>query len=235
MAMSAIDLRILPLWAAVVPLVTVNVCYLVAVGMEHVPACMPYFSGCTSISSTGRMLPEKLIFLAGMLPSAVILAFFWQRAVTFLKLGGQFGSWLVILRVLGAIAALSLFVYPITLGSADDGYRQLRRVGINGFALSSFLAQLLWMSCYRPMRIAATEKLWRWLVGFCVALPLLGIAAEVAKWAGTPRHAASNIAAWNALVVASAYYAVIARIWWHHGFPGGFDSKSSGRPAPPRE
>lgn len=78
-------------------------------------------------------------------------------------------------------------------------------------------------------------KIWCLIRPLCVALPLLGIAAEVAKWAGAPRHAASNIAAWNALVVASAYYAVIARIWWHHGFPGRLASKPSGRPASPRE
>ena len=85
------------------------------------------------------------------------------------------------------------------------------------------------------MRIAATEKLWRWLVGLYVALPLLGIAAEVAKSAGAPRHAANNIVAWNAFVVVSAYYAVVARVWLHHGFSGRFASTSAGRPTSPRE
>jgi len=227
MTIPAIGMRGLPLWAAVVPLATVNVCYLIAVGLEHVPACIPYFSGCTSVSSTGRMAPERFIFLAGMLPSVVILAFFWQRSALFLKLGGQCGSRVVTLQVLGIIAGLSLLVYALTLGSEDDGYRQLRRAGINGFAVSTFLAQVLLIAFYRSMRIAATEKHWRWLVGLCAALPLLSIAAEVAKYVGAPRHAANNIVAWNAFVVASAWYAVVARVWWHHGF--------SGRPASPRE
>jgi len=235
MTIPTIGMRALPLWAAVVPLATINVCYLVAVGLEHVPACIPYFSGCTSVSSTGRIAPERLIFLAGMLPSVVILVFFWQGSAMFLKLGGQIGSRVVTLRVLGVIAALSLLTYALTLGSEDDGYRQLRRAGINGFAVSTVLAQVLFISLYRSMRIAATERLWRWLVGLCVALPLLGIAAEVAKFAGAPRHAANNIAAWNAFVVASAYYAVVARIWWHHGYPGHFDSTSGGRPTSPSE
>jgi hypothetical protein len=173
------------------------------------------------------MAPERFIFLAGMLPSVVILAFFWQRSAMFLKLGGQFGSRIVILQVLGIIAALSLLAYALTLGSEDDGYRQLRRAGINGFALSTFLAQVLLIFFYRSMRIASTEKPWRWLVGLCAALPLLGIAAEVAKYVGAPRHAANNIVAWNAFVVASAWYAVVARVWWHHGF--------SGLPTSPRE
>ena len=235
MTIPTVGTRALPLWAAVVPLATVNVCYLVAVGLEHVPACIPYFSGCTSVSSTGRMAPERFIFLAGMLPTAVILVFFWQRSALFLKLGGQFGSRVIALRVLGVIAALSLLSYTLTLGSEDDVYRQSRRAGINGFAVSTLFAQTLFIFFYRSMRIAATQKLWRWLVGLCMALPLLGIAAEVAKSAGAPRHAANNIVAWNAFVVASAYYAVVARVWWHHGFSGRFDSTSSGRPTSPRE
>ena len=88
---------------------------------------------------------------------------------------------------------------------------------------------------YRPMLIATTEKLWRWLIVLCVALPLLSVASEVAKWAGAPRHGANNTVAWNAFLVASAYYAVVARIWWYHGFSGHFDSTSSGRPTSPRE
>ncbi len=235
MTIPAVVTRALPLWTAVVPLATFNVCYLVAVGLEHVPACIPYLSGCTSVSSTGRIAPERYIFLAGMLPSVVILVSFWQRSATFLNFGGQFGSRIAILRVLGVVAALSFLTYVLTLGSVDDLYRQFRRAGIIGFAVSTFLAQVLFIFFYRSMRTAATEKHWRWLAGLCVALPLLSIAAEVAKWAGAPRHAANNIVAWNAFIVVSAYYAIIARVWWHHGFPGHFDSTSSGRPASPRE
>jgi len=168
------------------------------------------------------MLPESLIFRAGMLPTALVLVLFWQRCATFLALGGQSGLRLVMLRILGVIIALSLATYAVTLGLEDDGYRQLRRAGINGFALSTLMAEVLLISCYRPMRIVATQKLFRWLIILCWALPLLGIAAEVAKWAGVPRHAANNIVAWNAFVVASAYYAVVAQIWRHHGFTAEF-------------
>ena len=223
-----INLRNLPLWAAAVPLGTVVTCYLIAVGLGHVPACIPNFSGCTSVSSTGRMLPESLVFRAGMLPTALVLALFWQRCVTFLALGGQTGARLVMLRILGVVIGLSLVIYALTLGLEDDGYPQLRRVAINGFALSTLLAEVLLISCYRPMRIAATRNLLRWLVVLCWALPLLGIAAEVAKWAGIPRHAANNIVAWNAFVVASAYYAVVARIWRHHGFTAEFHMAAPG-------
>jgi hypothetical protein len=181
------------------------------------------------------MAPESLIFRAGMLPTALILALFWHRCATFLELGGQSGSRLVALRVFGIIAALSLMIYALTLGFEENAYRQLRRAGIIGFALSTFVAELLLIVLYRPMGVAGTEKLWRWLIALCVALPLLSISAEVAKWAGVPRRAANNTVAWNAFVVASTYYAVVARIWWHHGFSSRFDIRSSGRPTSPRE
>jgi hypothetical protein len=170
-----------------------------------------------------------------MLPSALIVVLFWHRCSTFLRLGSQSSSRLVILQVLGVIAALSLVIYAVTLGFEDNAYRQWRRAGIIGFALSTFSAEVSLIIFYRPMRIATTEKLWRWLIVLCVALPLLSIASEVAKWAGAPRHGANNTVAWNAFVVASAYYAVVARIWWQHGFSRQFSITSAGRAASPRE
>ncbi len=243
MTHSPYNLRAIPLWAAVVPLVTINVCFVIAAGLEHVPSCIPYLSGCTSVSSTGRMAPESLIFRAGMLPTAVILVLFWHHCATFLELGGQTGRRLVALRGLGVIAALSLTVYALTLGFEGDMYRQLRRAGIIGFAVSTFSAEVMFVMAYRPMRITETEKLWRWLLLLCLALPLLDIVSELLKWAGTPRRATNNTVAWNAFVAASLYYAVVARIWWHHGFSGQFRISSSvepkntsaGRPASPME
>lgn len=222
------------IWAAVLPMLTINCCYLVAIGLDHLPACVPYISGCTSVSSTGRFAPESLIFKAGMLSTAVIMVLFWQRCATFLEIGGQSGSRFIAFRFLGVSAALSLTLYALTLGFRGDEYRLLRRIGIDGFALSNFIAQVMFVRSYRHMRLDATEKLWRWLVVFCLALPALGIAAEVAKWGGAPRHTANNIVAWNAFVVLCAYFAVISRFWRHHDFASQSDNTSSGRATSPR-
>ncbi len=145
MTKSPYNLRAIPLWAAVVPLVTINVCFVIAAGLDHVPSCIPYISGCTSVSSTGRMAPESLIFRAGMLPTAVILVMFWHHCATFLELGGQRGRRLAAFRVLGIVAALSLTVYALTLGFEENVYRQLRRAGIIGFAVSTLAAEVMFM------------------------------------------------------------------------------------------
>lgn len=227
----------LPLWAAVLPLLTINCCYLVAIGLDHLPTCIPYLSGCTSVSSTGRLAPESLIFKAGMLPSAVIAILFWWRSAIFFGIGSESRFRLIAFRSLGVIAGVSLTLYALTLGYREDGYRLVRRIGIDGFAVSNFLAQALFILSYRHMRSDATEKLWRWLVALCAVLPVIAIAAEVAKGLGAPRHPTSSIAAWNAFVVLSAYYLVVSRLWRHHDFSADFrlsDSRSAGRAASPR-
>ncbi len=214
----SIDVRALPLWAAALPLVTINICYLVAIGLDHLPACFTYFSGCTSVSSTGRLAPESLIFRAGMLPSAVIVMLFWRRCSTFLEIGGQTRFRLATVRVLGVIAALSMTIYTVTLGFPGNEYRVLRRVGIDGFALSNYIAQVLFVLSYRHMSISAAEKSRRWLVAVCVAIPAIAIAGEVAKWMGAPRHPVNNVMAWNALLLQCTYFVAVSRLWNHHEF-----------------
>lgn len=216
------DVRTLPLWAAMLPLVTINICYLVAISLDHLPACFPYVSGCTSVSSTGRLPPESLIFRAGMLPLAIVVLLVWRRCSTFLELGGQSGVRLTSIRLLGVVAALSLVLYTVTLGLVGNEYKILRRIGIDGFALSNYIAQLIFVLSYRHMRSGTTEKLGRWLVAICVTVPAIAIAGELAKWLGVSRHPANNIVAWNALILQCAYFAVLSRLWRQHGFGSEF-------------
>ena len=223
-----VSINVLPLWAALLPLLTFNVCYLIAAALEHVPSCIPYLDGCTSVSSTGRSTPESLVFKLGMLASAVLLAFVWHRTAAFLRASGQSLLRVSVLRLFAALAVVSLIVYAVTLGMREEEYRALRRIGIDGFAFSNLLTQITFAVLYRPLQTDATKKLFRWLVILCFILPLLGVAAEVAKSFGLPRRATNNAVAWNASLVVAAYYAVVARVWWHHKI-------ASGRPASPSE
>jgi len=222
-------IRSLPLWAALLPLVTFNLCYVVAISLDHLPACIPYISGCTSASSTGRLPPESWIFKAGMLPLAIVVPLVWWRCAEFLERAGVAGLRLFALRSLGIAAALSLLLYTLTLGVAGDEFRAIRRIGINGFALSNFGAQLIFMFSYRYLRTASTRALWQWLATVCILLPALAIGAELAKWLGAPRHPVNNVMAWNALLLQSLWFVLLARL-----LPDQFGNRSSGRPASPR-
>jgi len=212
-----------PLWplallAAVLPLLTINASYWLAVYMEHLPACMTYISGCTSVSSTGRMAPESLLFRAGMIPTAIVLVLVWHRNSVFLEQSSQFESRIVSLRLLAIVAAASLMLYALTLGFTGDFYRSLRRTGINGFALCNYSAQLLFIVYYRRLRVPDTAGILRLLIAVCVALPVMAVFGEVVKAFGGPSHPVNNMLAWNAFVVLSVYFAAIAWLWRRHNF-----------------
>ena len=228
-------IRFVPFWAAIVPLITINITYLIAADLGHVRSCIPYLQGCASVSSTGRELPESLIFKAGFLPSALVLAIFWRYCARFLELSGQIGVRLHSLRVLGVMAGLSLMMYALTLGLNDGYYPGLRRAGIVGFTLSTFLAEVLFWMFYAPLRTNVTKRIWMWLIVLSLALPLLDILSEIAKWAGAPRKPTNNTIAWNAFVITSIYYAVVARLWWHHGFHSQLSLRAGGRALSPIE
>lgn len=213
-------LFVLPLWAALLPLVTFNVSYLIAASYEHVPVCFTYLSGCTSVSSTGRNLPEALIFKTGMLSLAVVLVLTWHRTAVFVNDR--------VLRVFASIMVVGLVVYAITLGMGAEAMQTLRRIGINAFAFGTLFTQVLFVILYRRVPTDASRTLFIWLLVLCIALPLVGVASETAKLLGTPRRMTNNIAAWNAFLVSSGYYLVLARVWWHH-------SIAAGRPASPKE
>lgn len=216
-------IRILPLWAAVLPLVAINASYLIAAGLEHLPTCVTYISGCTSVSSTGRAAPESWVFRAGMLPWALVLWLVWRNCAAFLSRDTRRGFRTAAIRVLGLIGPLFLLIYIAALGIPGDSYRLVRRVGIDGFALSNFAAQVLFAVGYGRSTYGVNRSLLRWLLVICVALPALAIAAEVAKAAGVERHMANNIVAWNAFALSAGYFVVVYRVWRQHDFPEAAD------------
>lgn len=213
--------RNLSLSVAILPLLTFNVCYLIAATLQHVPACIPYLEGCTSVSSTGRVAPEGLLFRIGMFASAIVYLLLWQGVTQSLRANGVKSLAIGMLRVCSAVAVLSLLVYALTIGLQEPAYRVLRRFGINGFALGNFLAQLAFVLLYRPLRTAAGNGCFTWLVGLCIALPLIGIAAALLKLLGLPGRAVDNIAAWNGSLLVAAYYVALASLLWNHKIPAG--------------
>lgn len=214
--------------AAVLPFVTFNTTYLIASSLGHVPECFTYLEGCTSVSSTGRQLPETVLFKAGVLTLALVLAVHWHRAANYLQPLGLSSGGARALRSIAYVSSIALSIYAITLGLPDQQFGTLRRIGTHGFAFSSWILQITFVVLYRPCRTAATEATWRWLAVICSALLLVGLASELAKLSGMPRKTTNNIAAWNAFLVLTAFYAVLARHWWHH-------QMSSGRRASPNE
>lgn len=215
-------LNALPVWAALLPLVTITLTHMIAASAGHVPYCVAYLTGCTSVSSSGRSAPESIVFRAGMVPAAVILIVFWHRCALFLELSGVRGRGSASLKVIGVILGLSLMLYALTLGYSDSIYPAIRRAGMTGFAVGTFVAEIIFIVAYRPLQRRNTENMWRWLIVLCVALPLLDLMSEIVKWSGVNGNSPDHVATWNAFIAASVFYVIVGRIWRAHGFDAAY-------------
>lgn len=135
-------IRGLPLLVALAPIIGVNLAYWIGVDSGPLPSCIPYFDGCTSISSTGRYPPGDRLFRAVMLPQAVLLAATWYLTVLWLRATRPDSRAPVTVLTAGLIGALALIVYVSYLASNDPFYEIMRRYGIYFYFVGTVVAQI---------------------------------------------------------------------------------------------
>lgn len=171
----------LPLWwlalvAALIPLVTIHLTYLVSALEGYVDWCMPYLESCTSISRTGRYGTAYFIFKGAMLPASVAgLLFWWLNTHWLRQLGGaQRLAWI---GLLGLCAGLALGLYTLALGHIGDGFRLLRRGGVVLYFSLTYLAQLLLSA--NLCQLADWRVQGRRLLMLCVAILVIAMSTVV--------------------------------------------------------
>lgn len=162
--------------AALLPFFTIHVSYILAASLGHVEWCIPYWDACTSISATGRQMPEKLWFKLGMLPAAGVTALlWWQLGRSTYKSGAMV--------LLGVLACAFLTVYTLALGVDGDTYQRIRRIGITLSFAFTFLAQLLYTRFLAQKGKSSHDPLTlRWsrlLLGLITILLVIGIISVV--------------------------------------------------------
>ena len=176
------NVRVVPLLAALVPFFAVHATYLVAASYDLVDWCIPYIDSCTSISATGRKPPASYLFRATMLPSAVFMAAYWWFSHAWLRAErrtaklphSRAGTWML---SLGLLACVGLVMYVTVLGEAGDLWARQRRAGTVLFFSFTFLSQLLLVHQLRQLREqlptvqGPTHGMWF----LCILLLSLGI------------------------------------------------------------
>ena len=126
---------------AVVPTLTVNVCYVISSTQGLVPACIPYFEGCTSISSAGRYGISYYLFKVGMVGAAVLLVLFWRQMSGHIR--AATGRAAPVAAACGMGGAAFLVLYTAFLGSEGDFYFLMRRFGTLLYFGLTMVAQLM--------------------------------------------------------------------------------------------
>jgi hypothetical protein len=217
-----INIAIIPLLAALLPIVSINVSYVIAAGLDHVPTCFVYVEGCTSISSTGRAAPESLWFRATVIPSAVLMILTWRLVGGWLRcLEGERYRGSRGIQSLGIIAGLFLVVYTVALGFVGPEYHLQRRIGVILFFGCTFLAQVmltnrLWKlaiatDAVYPMTLARYKLI---LSGLLLALGLGSIPVSYF----IDSNVSDNIIEWNFSILMIIYFVFIYLGWRATGF-----------------
>lgn len=170
------------LFTGLLPLFCVHLTYAIAASHGHVDWCVPYWDSCTSISATGRELPEKLVFKLLMLPASLCALAFWWCANQWLRVG--IGRSSRAMLVTGGIAALFLMLYVVALGESTE-YRWARQTGIILFFSLTYVAQLCFLVrvARAALRPAVIGPVFRWqcrAAGLLLGIGVLSVVLDAA-------------------------------------------------------
>lgn len=209
----------LPLAIAALLVVAAHLAWWLSLRAGHVPACIPYLEGCTSISRAARHGLGNHVFRLLVLPCAALLALHWWASVRWLVLrdAARGGGWLL---ALGIAAAVALAVYATFLGSEGAGYRFMRRYGVVVYFGASYLAQLLFLRMARAVD-EPPPRLRTAMVATCflMLLPGLGnVAASALVADPTLKDRIGNALEWQLGALLVAWYLLQARLWWRIGY-----------------
>ena len=137
---SGISPYFLGIAAAVLPLITIHACFIIALLEGHIHGCVPYALDCVSVSHTGRYGSAYFVFKGGMIVTTVLLFMTWHLMRFWLEaLGSQRRPSLFWLALIGSLA---LLIYTLALGHTGDTFYLLRRFGVVLFLLCTFIAQV---------------------------------------------------------------------------------------------
>ena len=184
------------------PIIGINLSYIIAASTGTVPACFPYLDGCTSISSTGRNPPSSLVFKPALFISAVLMIRFWFMTNPWLdQLGEQSSRFRQSLIAVGAIGGIALMIYVYNLGTDGAIYRLMRRYGVTVYFGFTYLAQLLLASRLHKLALQGNNhnllKITRIMLTLCLALLVIGLISIPVSHFMIDKRITETVIEWN--------------------------------------
>lgn len=214
------------LLTALVPFLAVHSSYLLAASGGHVDWCFPYIDSCTSISATGRKIPEYFLFKALMIPAAVLMIVYWRYNHLWLRsLGVGESRKLSSMPWMGLFAGLFLIVYVVALGHKGDSWQLMRRTGVTlNFSLT-FLCELFLTLQLRELQargaLPVSSTLVRGMWWICWAILLIGITHDVLKGVLGNYEDWEDAVEWNVVFLLNLHCFLVWMAWRQSGFQGG--------------
>ncbi len=218
------NLRLIPLLAGLLPFFGVHIAFELEAQAGNLPYCFPYFEGCTSISSTGRVPPGSFWFKGLMIPGAVCMAVYWVLMVTWLRaMGERREGVLYTVLALGLVSAVGLVFYNMVLGHIGEDFRLMRRIGITLYFGLGYLAQLVVISRLYYLREGFPGWIFNSKLTVCALILAWGL-GNVALSAYSPHNdMLQNIIEWNVGILNNAYYVLTFFLWRTTAFSAAYN------------
>ena len=140
-------IKISPLIAFILPILTVLISYYLSIKFDYVQFCIPNIDGCTSISQVGRYPPINYFFKTFMFISIFIIFIYWKLNYTLLSHNNS----LLLYKItfLLGIFSIIFFALYITFLGEGDYYRFFRRIGIFIYIFFTVISELLLSISYK--------------------------------------------------------------------------------------
>lgn len=223
---TRIPLAWLPLLAGLLPLAATLVAFQISVAHGYFAACNPLVDGCVSISRAAREGLGNIVFRALLLPAATLQAMVWLLAAPWLGgLGAPRDRLLRALPWVGVTAAVFVILYGTFLGTEGEGYRLMRRYGINVYFGFTCIGMLIVAGALRTAagRRAELRRPALLVYALVAALPLLGIVnATRTLWltGDAAQYAVGNLTEWWGGAVFTVFFVLLAWLWRRTGYVG---------------
>lgn len=213
----SLNLRWIPWTLAVLPLLTFHLCHWISWRSAIVPACVPYWQGCISLSAAGRYTPANHLFDVVMTPMGLLLGLFWLLQAYWMAVTEGRSRLGAVVRYCGVVAGVAMVMYAVFLGVESPEGRLFRRLGINGYFLFNGVAQgaCLWWWRQRKAVPAALRSNLTALYGAMLFVGFLSLAENALP---ADINAIDNIIEWHFAGFMSAQFAVMALLWKHSGW-----------------
>ena len=222
------NVRAIPLATAIVPLVGIHLCYLLAASFGHVPWCNPYVDGCTSISKASRGAPEVYVYRATMIAAGVLMVLYWRLTADWLSSLGQAIDGLTrSLCIVGAMSAICLVLNAAMLGADGDAARSLRRIWVATFVAGTFVAQ--WGLTLRMRKLVHERQLHslRRVCGYktvvCTLVAIYGLAGAALM---TTEHPFRDALEWHAVRALLVFFLLSYFAWQSSAFEARFSVRA---------
>ena len=140
-------IKISPLIAFILPILTVLISYYLSIKFDYVQFCIPNIDGCTSISQVGRYPPINYFFKTFMFISIFIIFIYWKSNYNLLSRNNSLLLYKITF-LLGIFSVIFFALYITFLGEGDY-YRFFRRIGIFIYIFFTVISELLLSISYK--------------------------------------------------------------------------------------